>query len=163
MVGITRQHITQQIALALVIRSLESTQQLVECLKHLGRKLSRNDVLVLAAVCKNRWQPLLFGDAVESLGAEEHLQSREDRASRNLNHVPKVERDMTAQFFLRCVHESDLTPVHKQTDVHSGLTKQALESCLWTGLPTTIVRRERLVKIRSGWKHFNQQEPLALA
>src|ERR1035441_3190813 len=122
MVWVTSQYIPQQIAPALVIGSLESAQKLVESLKHWRCELSGNDVLIFAAVCKNRRKPFLVGDTVEPLGAEEHLQSREDRASRNLNHVRKVERDMTAQFFLRCIDEPDLASVHEQANRHISLT-----------------------------------------
>ena len=106
-----------------------------------------DDVLVLAAVGQDGGQPLLLGQAEEPLGAQQHVQGREDRPARDLGHLLDAERHVAAVLAPRGIDQPQIRAVEQQADGHLGLAQQPLEAGLRAGLPVPVVLGGYLVEV----------------
>jgi hypothetical protein len=93
--------------------SLEAAQEQVERLQHLLSQRGGDVILELAAFAQNRRQALLGRYGKQPLGAQQHVQSAEDRTPADLAHRPYRKREMPGGLRARCVNQPDLGGVGK--------------------------------------------------
>ena len=126
-VGILFELAGQQCAVRLLVRRLETPQQLVETVQHLLRQALAHNVLILAAGLKETREAVIPRPRQEPGLAEQQSQGRAERAPHYGTHVGDPEVQPAGAFAARGGDEPNHGPVEEDAGGHTRGPQQAFE------------------------------------
>src|SRR6202020_1039052 len=109
-------HVSEKLSLRGIVGGLEAAEQFKQCSQHLLCKLSRDDILIPTAVCKDRSQTLFFGQAEEPLRGKEHVHRCKYGPSGNGRHVRHAERGVATRYATWGVDKSQVRVIEQEPD-----------------------------------------------
>ena len=153
LVRLFAQHLRQQHALRIVVRALESADEIPQRLQHLAGQLGGDLVLRLAAPAQERGQPMRL---VLEIGDAAHVEQRDERAhhgaAERFGKMRELKRQVAGRLAVRRVDKAERCAVEEQADRDAGFAEQTFQTRVRAGAPAVVfvIRRRCFVEVGAG-------------